>query len=231
MGTIISRLRIVALSASLLLTSVVIACGSDDAPAATAVPATAPAIAAPFVPATPVPPEIFVPATIASVADVSPIEAGLLGLGAARTFPEAITQGSETLSGDEASIVWTEFLSDSRVIDSQNVNMVDFCADGTGYFFAVTTASLAEMAGEEFTWEVFPSVGGRWNEPKIRFIPDDSSILLGGALENFYDSILRVPRPGEGPNTGQTNNPGILSPNEADSVFEFGDAAETICQS
>ena len=199
-----------------------VACGSDEAPAATVAPAISPATVTPFI-----------PATIASVADVSPIEAGLLGLGKQRVFPESLMQESVRLPGDEAAALWAEYLGDSRVIDSQNVNMVDFCSDGTGHFISVTTQGLTQYPGEAFKWDVVRSIGGRWNEPKIRFTPLDSTIgPVDFTGESFHESVLRAPRleADVGSTHSLHNSPGILHPNEADFVFEFSDAAETTCR-
>ena len=240
-GTIISRWRAFALSTSLFLIFAAFACGSDDAPAAPAptqaVPTPTQAVPATFVPATLVPPVEFVAPTAESLSDVSAGEAILLGLGELRTFPSALLAESEKLSRDEAITLWTSFLSDVRVIDSQNVNVVDFCEDGTGYFFSVTTQGFAQLAGESFEWEVVPSIGGRWNEPKLRFTPLDTSIVLANFSGLPYnESQLRAPTeedPGSATKkfiASLAQTPGILHPNEADSVFSFSDSAATVCR-
>ena len=215
----------------------VVACGSDDVPLATAVPATAPAIAAPFVPATPVPPVAFVAPTTESLSDLSSAEAVLLGLGEYREFPSALYSDSERLPLDEANALWIGYLSDSRVINAQNTNMLDFCSDGTGYFFSVTTQGLAQLAGESFEWEVLPAIGGRWNEQKLRITPMDTSIVLANFSGLPYnESILTAPTE-EDPTsltrkfTASTASlPGILHPNEGDLAFTFSDSADTVCR-
>ena len=256
MGTIISRWRAFALSTSLFLIFAAFACGSDDAPAAPAptqavtdptqvvtaptqaVPTPTQAVPAPFVPATLVPPVEFVAPTVEALSDVSAGEAILLGLGELRPFPSGILNDAERLPRDEVIALWAEFLGDVRVIDNQNVNMVDICADGTGYFFSVTTQGLAVMAGESFDWEVLAAIGGRWNEPKIRITPADTSIVLDNFSGLPYnESILREPTeedPGYGSATNKfiaslAHTPGILHADEADSVFSFSDSADTVC--
>ena len=133
---------------------------------------------------------------------------------------------------------WTEYLGDTRVIDSQNVNMVDFCADGTDYFFRVTTQNYAQMAGESFDWEVLAAIGGRWNESKLRITPMDTSIVLANLSGNPYnESVLRAPAE-RGAMGGRSADafarvehlPGILHPNEFGAVFTFGDSADTVCR-
>ncbi|MDA1279169.1 MAG: hypothetical protein O3B95_03905 [Chloroflexi bacterium] len=158
-------------------------------------------------------------------------------VGDIRPFPEPLLYDSEPLSREDASVVWVDYLSSSRVVtESEDYGAaMDLCSDGTGSFLYFSSNEHAALRGAEFSWVVKESVAGRWNEPHLVMTSPDfdaykvSSRSLHKNSNGTVYAVL-LPIGGFGENTEIYPGPSIVTQFGNDVVYEFSDTTQTACR-
>lgn len=100
--------------------------------------------------------------------------ATMIGAGAARQFPSSLLPESEAMPANRVSELWTEFLTDTFLVDHTGT-VTEFCRGGFGYQLGVVSNQVGtdvqifeslRIAEREFDWQILPPEQGRmWFEP------------------------------------------------------------------
>ncbi len=112
------------------------------------------------------------------IEDLSPDQWTLLELGNEREYPAAIEPDAERLPSDIVASLWTDYLSDTRIIDDRRDTVALLCGDGTGFATVLGGWNVppAPSGDDGMTWNVERDRGGRWYEAILRMNFNDSNV-------------------------------------------------------
>lgn len=161
-----------------------IACGSENAPAA------GPAAASPEPQSTPEPtPTPFnLDFTGGRLGFVSPDQ-----LGAELDFPQELISSAPQLEPDQAASIAREFLNNTRVLIGDDV-LLDLCEDGSG--ITQLFSGVRAFENQPFSWVVAANTAGEWNQPSVTIEFDDPALDLPGFK---LELMLQAPDEGSMP--------------------------------